>query len=53
LTGLSFGNAGKLVQRLAELGILSETTGLARHRRFRYLEYLSLFATDEELEDKG
>ena len=48
LTGLSFSNAGKLVQRLVELGILAEMTGLQRHRRYRYVEYLSLFTADEE-----
>jgi Fic family protein len=49
LTGLSFGNAGKLVARLVEIGILAEMTGQQRRRRYRYSEYLSLFTTEEEL----
>jgi hypothetical protein len=35
--------ANTLVARLADLGILSEMTGYARNRRFRYAPYIDLF----------
>lgn len=48
LTGLTFGNAGQLVRRFEDLGILVEMTGKATNRRYRYAEYLALFTADEE-----
>jgi Fic family protein len=44
LTGVSFQAANTLVQRFVEHGIVSEFTGRARHRRFRYAEYIGLFS---------
>jgi Fic family protein len=43
LTGTTFPAANQLVQRLVDLGIISEFTGQARHRRFRYDAYVNLF----------
>jgi Fic family protein len=43
LTKTTFPSANQLVQRLVDLGILSEFTGQARHRRFRYDAYVKLF----------
>lgn len=43
--GVSFSGATRLVDRLAAVGILSETTGQARNRRFAYQEYLGLLRT--------
>ncbi|MBA2491153.1 MAG: Fic family protein [Gammaproteobacteria bacterium] len=40
--------ANQLVARMAELGVLSEFTGNARHRRFRYEPYVRLFSEDDE-----
>jgi Fic family protein len=44
LTQVSFTAANKLISRLVEHGILTEVTGQARHRRFRYSEYIELFS---------
>jgi Fic family protein len=43
LTGTTFPAANQLVQRFVDLDILSEFTGQARHRRFRYDAYVKLF----------
>src|SRR5437762_14351576 len=43
LTWTTFVAANGLVGRLADAGILAETTGRARHRRFRYDAYVDLF----------
>ncbi len=43
LLGTTFAGANQIVRRLAELGILVEITGQARHRRFRYEPYVGLF----------
>jgi Fic family protein len=43
LLGTTFAGANQIVQRLVDLGILSEFTGQARHRRFRYDPYIRLF----------
>ena len=47
MTGLSTSNAGTLVNKLVEIGILEELTGQQRNRAFVYREYLELF------EDQG
>jgi len=47
LTRTSFTAANALVSKLVELEILSEITGNARNRRFRYEPYVSLFAGDQ------
>jgi Fic family protein len=46
-TGLSYSNANALVGRLVDLGILTETTGQRRNRRFSYEPLLALFRDDE------
>ena len=43
LTGTAFPAANALVQRLIEVGILTEMTGQRRNRRFRYDAYIRLF----------
>lgn len=43
LTGTTYAAANALVSRLVGLGVLSEMTGYARNRRFRYAPYISLF----------
>lgn len=42
----SFVTANKTVQALVDIGILRETTGGKRNRRFRYDPYLALFPAD-------
>jgi len=43
LTGTTYPAANSLVSRLVELGVLSEMTGNARNRRYRYAPYIALF----------
>lgn len=43
MTGTSYAAANSLVSRLTRLGVLSELTGFARNRRFRYAPYIALF----------
>ena len=43
MTGTTYAAANNLVSRLVELGVLSEMTGYARNRRFRYAPYIALF----------
>jgi Fic family protein len=43
ITGKSYINANRLVAELEELGLLKETTGHKRNRRFAYQPYLDLF----------
>jgi Fic family protein len=43
LTGTTYAAANSLVSRLVEIGVLSEMTGHARNRRFRYEAYIDLF----------
>jgi Fic family protein len=40
--GVTFRTASKLVSRFAELGLLAETTGQQRNRRWEYAPYLQL-----------
>ena len=49
LTGTSFVAANGLVGRMADAGILAESTGRARHRRFRYDAYVYLFTEQEAM----
>lgn len=44
ITKTSYQSANGLVARFVDLGILDETTGHARNRRFRYSEYINLFS---------
>jgi Fic family protein len=50
LTGTTYPAANTLVGRLTDIGILTEVTGHARHRRFRYDPYVRLFS-DEPPDD--
>ncbi len=43
LTGTTYPAANALVERLVKIGILTEVTGQARNRRFRYDAYVRLF----------
>ena len=43
LLGTTYAGANQIVQRLVDLRIVSEITGQARHRRFRYDAYVRLF----------
>lgn len=43
ILGTTFAGANQIVQRLVDLGVLTEITGQARHRRFRYDAYVQLF----------
>jgi DNA-binding MarR family transcriptional regulator len=43
LTGTTYPAANQLVDRLVKINVLSEITGQARHRRFRYDAYVRLF----------
>jgi Fic family protein len=43
MIGTTFAAANSLVSRLVEIGVLSEMTGYARNRRFRYAPYIALF----------
>ena len=41
--GCSYATAAKLIESFVQLGLLRETTGWQRNRRFRYDPYLALF----------
>ena len=43
LTRTTYPAANQLVERLVKIGVLSEMTGQARNRRFRYDAYVRLF----------
>jgi hypothetical protein len=43
ITGTTYAAANQLVERLVNIGVLSEITGQARNRRFRYDAYMQLF----------
>lgn len=51
LTGTTYPAANQLVERLTEAGILTEVTGQARNRRFRYDAYVALFAGDRSIDE--
>lgn len=46
LTDTSFTAANQLLQKFLRHGLLSEITGQARNRRFRYNAYIDLFAEE-------
>lgn len=52
LTGTTFVAANGLVGRMVDAGILAETTGRVRHRRFRYDAYVELF-TERDTPSSG
>ncbi len=43
LTGTTFAAANTLVARLVDAGVVTEVTGYARNRRFRFDSYIALF----------
>jgi len=45
---VAFGTANKLIDQLADLGIVREVTGRRRDRVFRFDSYLDFFASDED-----
>ena len=45
--GCGYPTASKYVEQLAEEGILRETTGFQRNRRYRYDPYLALFESPD------
>jgi len=47
MIGTTYVAANSLVSRLVKLGVLSEMTGYARNRRFRYAPYIALFSEAE------
>jgi Fic family protein len=51
LTGTSPQAANNLVKKLLDHGILVETTGFKRHRRFRYESYINLFSDSPAIDD--
>jgi len=44
---ISFAQANKILSRFEELGLINETTGQKRNRRFRFDPYLDLFHSPE------
>jgi Fic family protein len=46
VAGVTFPSANSILQSLANLGLLEETTGRKRNRRFSYTPYLALFRDD-------
>lgn len=48
LLGVSFAGANQLVQRFVEAGLLTEITGQARNRQFRFGSYIDLFADQSQ-----
>lgn len=48
LIGTTYPAANQLVERLTEIGILTELTGHARNRRFAYDPYILLFREDSD-----
>ena len=53
VTGLAYSNANNLVGKFEEMGLLKETTGKRKHRRFSYEPYLALFEDEpsDEIEE--
>ena len=52
MTGTTYAAANNLVSRMVAIGVLSEMTGYARNRRFRYGPYITLF-NDTAPESRG
>jgi Fic family protein len=46
VAGVTFPSANSILLNLADLGLLEETTGRKRNRRFSYIPYLALFRDD-------
>ncbi len=50
---MSYVTANNHIARLEELGILRETTGYKRNRRFSFVPYLALFEVQGPTEPPG
>jgi Fic family protein len=48
LTGTTYPAANDMVARLVDLGVLQETTGRKRNRRFLYQDYLAIFRDEAQ-----
>ena len=44
ITNVSFPAASQMMNRFVNSGILTEVTGQARYRKYRYLEYIAIFS---------
>ena len=53
ITGTTYAAANSLVSKLVNIGVLSEITGYARNRRFRYAPYIALFADSQSPQESG
>ena len=53
MTGTTYAAANALVSKLVDIGVLSEVTGYARNRRFRYAPYIALFADNQLSQESG
>ena len=53
MTGTTYAAANSLVSKLVNIGVLSEITGYARNRRFRYAPYIALFADSQSPQESG
>jgi hypothetical protein len=53
MTGTTYAAANSLVSKLVNIGVLSEITGYARNRRFRYAPYIVLFADSQSPQESG
>lgn len=52
MTGVSYPAASSLMTKFVEHGLLTEMTGRARNRRFRYARYIEVFAEPRDLRDR-
>lgn len=53
MTHTTFAAANRLISRFVEIEVLSEMTGYARNRRFRYAPYIALFNEGEPSGPRG
>jgi Fic family protein len=53
LTATTYAAANNLVSRLEEIGLVVETTGFRRNRRFRYRAYIELFSEPGDAEGRA
>lgn len=51
MTGTTYQGANKIVSRLLDLGILTETTGQRRNRVFYYAAYIAIFGDDQPIRE--
>ena len=50
IIGATYPPANTLVNKLVSIGVLTEVTGHARNRRFRYDPYVRLFTEDNPVQ---